>query len=287
MKYAYNNYLKINPNCGPAQELYSINDVNVKCDTDYTPHILLPHLFPLLWGRCVLWDASISPGLARPPLTILSPTSRSWCYSTTSALVFLSLFYPAPPSPSLSCLRIRLLFSIHAHTTSTYFPVHFLWYFSHLRCPSNSFIPDSVRHIQLLLLCFLHCPSLGTVHHCLLVLHTFLLTLKLILRSHRIPDTLFQFFHPDCILCVISASPPYTTLYYKKVKHFYRTVYIYWNLHYNLPVTVRKLQVAILAGSSREMSLTDRIVWKHILSRVRVSVQPRIFLYAKKHQTYR
>ena len=38
------------------------------------------------------------------------------------------------------------------------------------------------------------------------VMYTFPLTLKLILRSHRIPDTLFQFFHPDCILCVISAS---------------------------------------------------------------------------------
>ena len=32
----------------------------------------------------------------------------------------------------------------------------------------------------------------------------FPLTLKLILRSHRIPDTVSQFFHPDCILCVIS-----------------------------------------------------------------------------------
>ena len=38
------------------------------------------------------------------------------------------------------------------------------------------------------------------------VLYTFPLILKLILRSHRIPDTLFQLFHPDCILCVISAS---------------------------------------------------------------------------------
>ena len=47
-------------------------------------------------------------------------------------------------------------------------------------------------------------------------------------------------------------------------------------------VTVRKLRVAILARSSREMSLTDRIVWKHTLSRVRVSVRPRIVLYAKK-----
>ena len=38
------------------------------------------------------------------------------------------------------------------------------------------------------------------------VLYAFPLTLKLILRSHRIPYTLFQFSHPDYILCVISAS---------------------------------------------------------------------------------
>ena len=50
-------------------------------------------------------------------------------------------------------------------------------------------------------------------------------------------------------------------------------------------VHVRKLQVAILAQSFREMSLTDRILPRYILSRVRVSVRPRIFLYAKKSQT--
>ncbi len=76
-------------------------------------------------GSMVLWDVSIYAGLAGPPLKILSPTSRSWCYPTTSALVFLSFFSPAPPSPSLFCLRIRLLFSKHAHTTSTYSPA--LW----------------------------------------------------------------------------------------------------------------------------------------------------------------
>ena len=41
-------------------------------------------------------------------------------------------------------------------------------------------------------------------------------------------------------------------------------------------VGVRKLQIAIVARSPRDMSQTDRIVWKHILSRVRVSVRPRI-----------
>ena len=80
------------------------------------------------------------------PLTVLSPTNRSCCYATTSALVFLSFISLSPPSPSLSCLRIRLLFSIQ------YMPIplqptflHFLEYFSHLRCLSNSFIPDSVQ----------------------------------------------------------------------------------------------------------------------------------------------
>ena len=47
-------------------------------------------------------------------------------------------------------------------------------------------------------------------------------------------------------------------------------------------VAVRKLQVVILPPSPREISQTDRIVWKHILSRVRVSGRPRTFLYPKK-----
>ena len=47
-------------------------------------------------------------------------------------------------------------------------------------------------------------------------------------------------------------------------------------------VDVRKLQVAILARSSREMSLTDRILPRYFLSRVRVSVRPRIFYTRKK-----
>ena len=52
-----------------------------------------------------------------------------------------------------------------------------------------------------------------------------------------------------------------------------------------LSVGVRKLQVAILARSSREMYLTVRIVWKHILSRVCVSVRPSIFYMRKTLKT--
>ena len=51
-----------------------------------------------------------------------------------------------------------------------------------------------------------------------------------------------------------------------------------------LSIGVRKRQVAILARSPREMSLTDRFLPRNILSRVRASVRPRIFLYAKNTQ---
>ena len=45
---------------------------------------LLPLPFPLLCGSYE------TPAFVLPPLTVLSPTSRSWCYPTTSASVFLS-----------------------------------------------------------------------------------------------------------------------------------------------------------------------------------------------------
>ena len=48
---------------------------------------------------------------------------------------------------------------------------------------------------------------------------------------------------------------------------------------------VRRMQFAILDQSSREMSQTDRIHPRYFLSRVRVSIRPRIFLYAEKPQT--
>ncbi len=65
-----------------------------------------------------------------------------------------------------------------------------------------------------------------------------------------------------------------------------RCMHLYYNSPFKvcLSVTVSKLRVAILARSSREMSQTVRIYWMYILSRVRVSVRPRIFLYAKNTQ---
>ena len=45
------------------------------------------------------------------------------------------LLFPAPPSPSLSCLSTRLLFSLYAHTTSTYAPAL-----------SSIFLPRSLSH---------------------------------------------------------------------------------------------------------------------------------------------
>ena len=45
------------------------------------------------------------------------------------------------------------------------------------------------------------------------------------------------------------------------------------------------MQFAILAQSPREMALTDRILPRYFLSRVRVSIRHRIFVYAQKTQT--
>ena len=76
---------------------------------------------------------------------MLSPTSRSLCYPTTSASVSLSSFpRHLHHHHSLSCPHIILLVSIQAHTISPYFPV-LSWIFSHIRCPSNYFIPISVQ----------------------------------------------------------------------------------------------------------------------------------------------
>ena len=67
----------------------------------------------------------------------------------------------------------------------------------------------------------------------------------------------------------LNGHPP--SLYY---------MYLYYHYHY---VGVRKRQVAILARSSREMSLTVRIVWQYILSRVRVSIRPSNFFIRENY----
>ena len=148
-------------------------------------------------GWCFLWDTPIYPGIALPPVTILSPTGRYWCY-------------PPPPLQFSHPSFPRHLHHHHslAHIfffSSQYMPIplkptfmHFHGYFSHPCCPSNSFIPNSVqlgdsthpsqhphfRHIQHLLLCFLHCQCLGIVHHCWSKYH---LNLKLILQHTESP----------------------------------------------------------------------------------------------------
>ena len=71
-------------------------------------------------------------------------------------------------------------------------------------------------------------------------------------------------------------------LKYVKLNQYEGNNYLYYNSPY-----VSKLQVAIIARSSREMSQTVRIDRKHILSRVRVSFRHSIYLYAKNPQNYR
>ena len=48
-------------------------------------------------------------------------------------------------------------------------------------------------------------------------------------------------------------------------------------------ILLKSVCLSILARSSREMSLTVRIVWQYILSRVRISVRPRICFIRENH----
>ena len=53
-------------------------------------HLLLPHPVPLV-GLCLVDVSYETPpfdlGLALPPLTILPPTSRSWCYQVDGHII--------------------------------------------------------------------------------------------------------------------------------------------------------------------------------------------------------
>ena len=74
--------------------------------------------------------------------------------------------------------------------------------------------------------------------------------------------------------------------YQEKSQSCYHHIYLYYNSpQVCLSVAVSKLQVAIFARSSREMSQIIRIDWQHILSRVCVSVWPRIFYTRKTSKT--
>ena len=66
-------------------------------------------------------------------------------------------------------------------------------------------------------------------------------------------------------------------------KFWWKTGGFEWVKSVSLSVDVRRLQVAILARSPREMYQTDRIVWQYILSRVRISVRPSIFFIREIH----
>ena len=108
-----------------------------------------PASFPNFMSRlCFLRDSSILLGLALPPPIIICPTSRYWCYPTTSASVFLS-FFPRHLHHK-SCPHILLLFS------SQYMPIpfqptflHFLVNSCHLPCTYNPSIIIKCRTLTI------------------------------------------------------------------------------------------------------------------------------------------
>ena len=91
------------------------------------------------------------------------------------------------------------------------------------------------------------------------------------IRQHICNIVIMQYILHE-IICILKRTCIYTIICLKSV---------------SLSVDVRRLQVAILARSPREMSQTDHIVWQYILSRVRISVRPSIFLDAKNIHNYR
>ena len=105
------------------------------------------------------------------------------------------------------------------HLQSTF--LHFLGYFSHLRRPSNSFSPNYVQlgdstlsatsNFFSCVFFTAHVSAPYIIAGVTTVLYTLPLTLKLILRSHRIPDPLFQFLS---ILIGFYASSPHPNLHY-------------------------------------------------------------------------
>ena len=105
------------------------------------------------------------------------PTSR---YPTTSASVFLSFSFPAPPSQSFTCHHSILLFLIHFSTiTMTESRITFMLLLSYTFLDiSPTFVVPLIISFLILsslvtplthfrhIVCLLHCPCLGSVHHC-------------------------------------------------------------------------------------------------------------------------
>ena len=81
---------------------------------------------------------------------------------------------------------------------------------------------------------------------------------------------------------VLSESAHHNSTYFTVMWLLIKCVHTIYTIICLKSVGVRKLQVAIIALSPREMSLTDRILPMYILSRVRVSVRPRIFFIREK-----
>ena len=100
-----------------------------------------------------------------------SPDSNCSLYDKSFIMLSNQLYAlgPSPPSPPLYC-RISFFSLKYIPLQPTF--LHFEGHFSHIRCPSNSLISYSIqqskhlhfRHIQLLLLCVMHCTCVDTVH---------------------------------------------------------------------------------------------------------------------------
>ena len=111
---------------------------------------LVPRPFPIVVGSTFLVRRlHLTRSFASSPDS--SPSDKSFLMLFNHLRFGIPLLLFQRTSITISCPHILLLFSVCAHTF-----LHFLGYFSHLRCPSNSF---KIVHWPLFLS---FCPQLPT-----------------------------------------------------------------------------------------------------------------------------
>ena len=107
-----------------------------------------------------------------------------------------------------------------------------------------------------------------------------------IMASSSAENTIMSLSNTICSLHIAAWISPQPLSFTELKMLLYCSCHIYHIICLK-SVDVRRMQLAILAQSPREMSQTYRILPRYFLSRVCVSIRPRIFLYDKTNRTSR
>ena len=149
-------------------------------------------------SRCDIYARSAMVSMLPPGIDVRKlQRSHSEISRESRYPVYLAVFF----SVYLSGLPIR--FSVFTQTLSDLTLDRSTFMSDKLLCVNTALVTPIIhhfRHIQFLLLCFLHCPWFSTMHH------YWSYNKPPWLANLFFDHTESQFFHPDCILCVIAAA---------------------------------------------------------------------------------